>query len=186
MSATGAKFEVLTKDNFDTWKIQMRALLIKNDAWGYASGTVTKPALVAGDAASQEAVNKWVEADLKAQSDIILSMGSSEIKQIMYCTTSREIWTKLENTYQSKGPARKAAYLNQLMSLKMKENDDTREYCRSFFGVVDKLSELEVEINHDLLAVIFLRSLPENFRCAMTLQDELPSLETLVMKVIEE
>ena len=189
MNATGVKFEVLNQDNYDTWKLQMRAILIKNDAWGYVSSKIVKPEVVQGNEASQQATNNWEEADLKAQSDIVLAISSSEIKQIKGCVSAREIWTKLENIYQSKGPARKVALLNHLMSLKMQDGDDAQEHSRDFFDTIDKLAELEVEINKDLLAVLLLRSLPENFenfRCAMSSRDELPSLETLRIKISEE
>lgn len=189
MNSTGVKFDVLTKENYDTWRIQMRAVLIKNNAWGYASGTITKPEIVAGDDATKEASDKWTELDLKAQSDIVLAVNPSELKQIKNCQSASEIWTKLGNIYQSKGPARKASLLNSLMSMKMNEGDDAHDHSRSFFDIVDKLGELEVEINKDLLAVMFLRSLPEsfdNFRCAMSSRDELPSLEVLRIKVLEE
>lgn len=189
MNATGVKFEVLNKDNYETWKLQMRAVLIKNDAWGYVSGTIPKPTVVNADAASAEAERQWVAADLKAQSDIILAMNPSEIKQTKGCETSHAIWQKLEGIYQSTGPARKAALLNHLMSLKLQDGGDAREHSRRFFDTVDRLSEMEVEINQELLAVMLLRSLPEsyeNFRCAISSRDELPSLERLKIKITEE
>ena len=194
MNATGVRFEVLNKDNFDTWKIQMRAVLIKNDMWSYVNGTKVKPEPVAGaDSAAITATRKeqerWVEADLKAQSDIVLAINPSEIKQIKGCDTSRKIWLKLEEIYQSKGPARKATLLNQLISTKAKDGDDVREHIRKFFDIVDKLSELEVDIHQDLLSVMLLRSLPENFenlRCAVASRDELPNPESLRIKIAEE
>lgn len=70
MNGTGVRFEVLNKDIYETWKIHIRAVLIKNDMWGYVSGTIVKPEVVA--------------------------MNPSEVKQIKGCETSREIWTKLE------------------------------------------------------------------------------------------
>lgn len=176
---------MLTKENYDTWKIQMRAILIKNDAWGYVSGAIAKP----GADATPGAKSTWEAADLKAQSDIILAVSTSEIKQVKNCKTAQEIWKRLEEIFQSKGPARKAALLNSLMSLKMHDGDDPREHSRRFFDIVDKLAELEVDINKELLAVMLLRSLPEkfeNFRCAMSSRDELPSLETLSIKIAEE
>ncbi|GAB1861620.1 hypothetical protein CAJAP_02699 [Camponotus japonicus] len=48
---------------------------------------------------------------------------------------------------------------------------------------------MEVEINTDLLAILLLCSLPstfDNFRCAIESRDELPSPETLRVKIIEE
>ena len=44
------RIEALAKDNFDTWKLQVRALLVKNDAWDYVSGEKVKPEIVQGDA----------------------------------------------------------------------------------------------------------------------------------------
>lgn len=55
MNATGVKFEVLNKENYDTWKLQMRAVLIKNDAWGYVSGTIVKPEVIQGNEESTAA-----------------------------------------------------------------------------------------------------------------------------------
>ena len=54
---------------------------------------------------------------------------------------------------------------------------------------VEKLNEMDVQINNDLLAIMLLYSLPpcfENFRCAIESRDELPSPESLRVKVIEE
>lgn len=54
---------------------------------------------------------------------------------------------------------------------------------------MDKLAEMEVDVNKDLLTVMLLRSLPEtfeNFRCAMSSRDELPELERLRIKIAEE
>lgn len=183
------RIEALQKENYDTWKIQMEALLIKNDAWNYVNGTSAKPTLVAGDAASVTAVRNWIVADNKAKSDIILSISPSEFKQIKGCETSRDVWLKLEGIFQSKGPARKATLLKQLMLQKMKEGDDVREHTRRFFDAVDKLHEMEIEINDDLLTIMLLYSLPanyENFRCAIESRDELPTPETLRVKIAEE
>ena len=64
-----------------------------------------------------------------------------------------------------------------------------REHIRTFFDAVDKLTEMEVIINPDLLAILLLYSLPsqyDNFRCAIESRDELPAPEALRIKIIEE
>lgn len=177
-------FKQLNKENYDTWKIQIRAILIKNDAWGYVNGLCKKPP--GGDA--EVAVQRWIENNLKAQSDIILAMNPSIIKQIKGCNTAHEIWTKLEGIYESKGPMQKAALLNSLISHKMQDGDDARESIQEFLDIVDKLADISIEIN-DLLSVMMLRSLPEsfeNFRCAIASRDDFPSPETLRVKILEE
>lgn len=186
------KFEALSRENYETWKIQMRALLVKNDLWGYVGGAKVKPEIIDGDEASVEACNKWTEMDEKAKADLILSISPGELKQIKNCDTSRCVWTKLEEIYQSKGPARKATLLKSLIQLKLSENKargDIQDHLRKFFDIVDKLSEMEIKIDNDLLSIMLLYSLPsnfENFRCAMESRDELPAVDVLRIKITEE
>jgi hypothetical protein len=164
------RIEVLGRENYDTWKLQMRALLVKNDAWGYVSGAIVKPELVENDAASAAAVREWKIKDEKAKSDLILSIGASQLKQIKNCVTSRELWLKLESTFDSRGPARKATLLKALTLKKMDEGGDAREHLHEFFDTVDKLSKMDININPDQLAIMMLYSLPssfENCRCAI-------------------
>ena len=93
------RIEPLNKENFETWKIQMAAILVKNDTWGYVTGEIVKPEFIEGNVKSAEELKKWVNADQKAKSDIILSICPSELKQIKDCKTSKDVWTKLTTIY---------------------------------------------------------------------------------------
>ena len=186
------RLEVLTRDNYDTWKIQAEALLIKNDSWGYVCGENPAP-VVSGEGANlqmtQAAYKAWLIEDRKAKSDLILSIKPSELKQVRGCNTSKEVWEKLESVYASKGPARKATLLKKLTLHKMPEGGDVREHLSIFFDVVDKLQAMDIEINGELLSIMLLYSLPstfENFRCAIESRDNLPDADSLRIKIIEE
>lgn len=189
MAASTVRIEPLNKENYDTWRIQMEALLVKNDLWGYANGTKVKPEIIPADPISRTTAEKWENEDRKARADVILCIKPSELKQIKGCETARQVWLKLQEIYQSKGPARKATLLKRLTLHKMVENEDIHEHLSRFFDTVDKLGEMEIQINPDLLTIMLLYSLPpsyENFRCAIESRDELPSAETLKIKIIEE
>ena len=95
----------------------MKFLLIRNSTWKYVNGVTARPA------APEAAAKAWDESDLKAQSDLVLSISPSEIRHIKGCNTSREIWLKLERIYQSKGPARKATLLKRLILHRMQEGE---------------------------------------------------------------
>lgn len=125
-----ARIETLHRANYDTWKLQMQAVLMKNDAWEYVSGENVKPKLEAGNATSEAAVETWTKNDEKAKSDIVLSIKPSELKLIKGCTTSRKVWLKLTGTYQSKKPARKTTLLKKLTLHRMDESDDVQEHVR--------------------------------------------------------
>lgn len=49
-----ASIEPLNAENYDTWTLHMRAILIKNDLWGYAGGLIARPA------AGSETENQWL------------------------------------------------------------------------------------------------------------------------------
>ncbi len=71
----------------------------------------------------------------------------------------------------------------------MEEDGDIKHHLDSFFDVKDKLDEMNVEVNDDLLSIMLLDSLPENFenfRCAMESRDDLPKPEDLRIKIMEE
>lgn len=160
------RIEVLTKENYDTWKMQVKVLLTKNDLWEYVSGDTVLPLPGKGDPATVQAAEATRAAfrknDKKAKSDLILSIHPSELPQIRGCETSREVWLKLESIYASKdaSPARKAALLKQLMLQRLQEEGDVRAHMAYFFEAVDKLAAMDVEINGDLLSIMLLYSLP--------------------------
>lgn len=71
----------------------------------------------------------------------------------------------------------------------MQENEDVREHINKFFDVVDKLEEMNVDVNADLLSIMLLYSLPASYgnsRCAIETRDDLPGVETLKIKILEE
>ena len=82
-----AKFivEPLSRENYDIWKIQMKALLIKSEGLQYANGTNQKPELIKGDSINAANIAAWILADQKTHLDIILSISPSALKQVKHC-----------------------------------------------------------------------------------------------------
>lgn len=176
------RIEPLNAENYDTWKLQMRAILIKNDLWAYVDDTIKCPT-------SDAEAKAWKTQDQKASADIMLAMSPSELGLIAECKTARQIWLRLESTYQSKGPARKATLLKRVALSRMRETDKVRDHLNEFFDAVAKLKEIGVSIGDELLAILILYSLPdsyETFRCALETRDELPNPEILRVKILEE
>lgn len=138
MNAGNLRLEPLNRDNHDTWKIQMKAVLVKNETWKYINGQCAKPIITdTADQTQRDNLTAWENQDEKAKADIILCISPSELKQIKNCNTSRDIWNRLCEIYQSTGPARKATLLKQLY--RMEENEDPQLHLRKFCDTVDKL-----------------------------------------------
>lgn len=176
------KIEPLKKSNYDTWKIYMESILIKIGGLDYVLGNKTKPEDEAGCAA-------WISEDRKAKAEILLAIHPTEIHQFKDCNTSAELWMKIQKTYQSSGPARKATLLKRLLTRKPKKEEEISEYLKEFCNVVDQLKVIKVSVCEDMLVSIILNNLPseyENFRCAVESRDELIKLDILRIKLIEE
>jgi hypothetical protein len=183
-SSGSYKVEPLRKDNYDTWVLQARAIL-RIGLWDYVSGKTTKP----DDSQNEEIKQTWETDDQNAQSELILLISPSELKQIKKCTSAKGIWDTLNHIFQSKGPARKATILKSLELYKMMDNEDVREHVNKFSDTMDKLSGMDIDINDDLLTIMMLYSLPpshENFRIANESRDKLPSHEIWKIKIIQE
>ncbi|KAM8718685.1 hypothetical protein ACLKA7_001404 [Drosophila subpalustris] len=182
MAGSFIKIEPLNAENYDTWKVKMRAVLVKNELWKFVNGTTAIP----DDEAERE---NWLLQDEKARADIVLSVCASELSLLDGCDTANACWRKLEEQFQSKGPVRKAGLLKKIALSRMNENSDIRQHIQDFFDAVNKLKEIGVPIGDDLLAILLLYSLPESyetFRCAMESRDDLPSPGVLRVKILEE
>lgn len=71
----------------------------------------------------------------------------------------------------------------------MEEGSDVCEHVGRFFNAVDKLKDMEIDVNKDVLAIALLYSLPpsfDNFRVAIESRDDLPEPEALRIKIVEE
>ncbi|GBM47189.1 hypothetical protein AVEN_271254-1 [Araneus ventricosus] len=136
----------------------MEDILIKNDRFKYLSEVAPPPE-------PKEAYDSWKVEDSRTKADLILCIQPSELKLCLLknCLTAKDMWEKLERTYQSKGPARKANLLKSLLQLKMETGSDVRDHIRKFFDFIDKLQDLDIVMDEDLTSVILLYSLPANF-----------------------
>lgn len=91
MAATPIRIDPLNANNYDSWKLHIRAILIKADLWSYASGAKPCP--------TGESDAKWKEFDQKACADMTLAISSSELGLISECETSYDIWVFLQYFY---------------------------------------------------------------------------------------
>lgn len=113
-------------------------------------------------------LERWVNKKLKAQSDIVFTINTSEIKQIKSCNTSKDILREVEiNTILVKKPSKESSPITLTnISIKMQEEKDPQKYTRNYFYDVIKLAKMNVDIIKDLpelISVMLLKILPENF-----------------------
>jgi hypothetical protein len=77
--------------------------------------------------------------------------------------------------------------LKTLILLKKKNGEDMRDHIRNFFDFVDKLEEMELCIINDLLAILLLYSIPdeyEPFRLAIETQKKTFQMPCSLIKIL--
>lgn len=187
MSSGGLySIDKLDDDNYDGWKVQMRSVLVHCDLWSYVSGAIVKPE---AGATTGLAVADWNSKDGKALATVLLSVKSSQLLHVKNCTSSASAWCKLEEVHSPRGPARKVTLFKQLLNLKMVENSSMSQHLNNYFDLFEKLIEVDIKLQDELVAIILLSSLPkeyENFVIAIESRDELPKVNVLKTKLIEE
>src|SRR5277367_5281162 len=177
--------EKLAKNNYETWKIQMKMVLLQQNLWAYVDGTKARPE--AEDRENNQA--KWEEKDGKTLASIILGLVPSEICHVKNCTRSREAWENIKTVHAPKGTVSKVNIAKRLLYLKMAPSQKMQDHLNNFTGLKDKLVEYDMALPDEVLTVILLNSLPseyEMFTVAMENRDELPKIDILTVKLLEE
>lgn len=172
--------EKLNDTNYESWKIQIKSILICNELWKYTSGAEIR---------TTENSDVWTLKDEKALALILLSTSKNQLNHIKKATTSHEAWEKLKSTYESKSPVRKSVLYKQLYRMKKEQGQSMMEYINSFVDKIEQLEDAGIKLPEELTSIMMLNSLPteyENFCVAMESRDNTPTIDFLKAKLIEE
>lgn len=175
------QIDKLDGKNYDSWSIHMKSVLIHQGYWDVVNGKEKKE--------DAKELNKWIERDEKALATIMLCIQASQLNHIKNCKSSEEAWNTLQEVFRPSGPIKKVYLYKQLLNTRMADDGNMSEHINNFSSIVDKLGEAGIELNEELVTIILLSSLPtqyEQFVVAMETRDNLPSLQGLKVKLLEE
>ena len=111
VSDSSIGIEKLDLDNYGSWSVQMKFLLIHKGLWTAETG----------DGAS-------VEDSLKALALIGLNVKEHHLSTLDKCKTAKEAWNALEATYKAKTMARRLQLKKELNNLRL-----LRSHCPSTY-----------------------------------------------------
>jgi hypothetical protein len=112
----------------------------------------------------------WTKMDRVARATIRMHLSESVYYTVQSCTTVKELWETLSDTYEKKVAATKIYLIRHLYNLRMKESDSITAHLNDYEGIISQLSAQGMMIDDDLKALLLMSSLP-------------PSWETFVMTV---
>jgi len=178
------QIEKLSDQNYDVWSVQMRSVLVHQELWSIVSGKLR----LTKESTSEEAV-KWNLMDQKALACIILNVNVSQFSYVKNATSALAAWAKLREVYVSRGPLRKVLLFKKLLNSKYSAVQGMVQYLNNFVEIIDKLTEVNVDIPEELKVIILMSSLSaeyEHFVVAMETKDSLPVFESLKVKLLAE
>ncbi|XP_046737725.1 uncharacterized protein LOC124406370 [Diprion similis] len=154
-------FDVLTKNNYKSWRIKAEALLKVFNLWYYVIENKEPP----------KDVKLWMKKDKQAKSKLILHISKSLLPLVDNCETTREVWSKLENFYGNQDEEFEAS----IYSFKSNDKDSIInaivECVKDFFNDINDSSKRKISEDKKSLSTTFTNNLfsrlkninPKNF-----------------------
>lgn len=160
-------------DNFMVWKKAVKTRLNKEGCWECVSKT-DRPDQIAEDVWNK---NKWTALDI-----IQTYIGGSIESETIDFENPKMLWDHLESTFTQKKGAEKLAILEQLLSCKLHDTNETSTYVKQFTERKSKCIEVGWNMDEVFYALMMLRGLPPQFdslkQTMMARGDALEYLET--------
>ncbi|KAK2994543.1 hypothetical protein RJ640_012542 [Escallonia rubra] len=98
----------------------------------------------------------WKECEAKAVSTIRLSLAPEVKYSVLKETSTLSMWSKLEKIYISKSLTNRLYLKKKLYQLRMDDGSDIRDHVNTFNKITIELLKVEVKIDEEDLAIIFL------------------------------
>ena len=161
MASTKIDLEKFTgKNDFNMWKVKMKALLI-TQGLGNVIEPVTKKE---GKAVSSSKTPKVAaEIDKKTRSTIILSLGDSVVREVAKEKIVADLWAKLEKIYLTKSLANRLYIKRRMLTLKMVEGSSLDDHINEFNQVCDTLETIGEGLDDEGKALLLVSSLPQSY-----------------------
>ncbi len=149
--------------NYETWKVKMRALLVRDKVWTVVSGDEILDA-DANDATTQTFNRK----DEEALSLITLNLDDSQLVHIRGVEKSKEAWEALQKQFEDTSILQRVMIRIQLGDTKLEEGGDMLAHLTKLKTLYEQYKQLGSNMDEDEFVMTVLASLPASFRGFMT------------------
>lgn len=135
------------RENYNSWKFAMRALLEHEDLWNSVLGTE-----------QDEVKNR------KARSKIILLVETINYVHIENATTAKQAWDNLKAAFEDSGLTRKVGLLRQLVTTRLDGCNSIDEYVNTIITTANKLNGIGFAVGEEWIGVLLLSGLPDEYK----------------------
>ena len=169
------KIDALGDDNYSTWEVYMRSVLISKGLWG---------AIERGDTVPSDVVFKAL--DEKAHALITLYLKPMHLSTARQCTTAKELWSSLKDFYKKKGVARRLQLRRELNELTLGPTESLTAYFDRAKTLRDDLTAIGAKPEEEDVVTALLNGLTGEYDMLATIfeaQDVMPTLDEVFGKL---
>lgn len=187
------KIEPLDVNNYSSWSISIKALLITKDLWDAvrcvpgaaviervltrgqaATGAAAAAADAAGEAAGGAAVAAprpavSVAESNKALAMLLLNVKSHHLSALHKCSSAKEAWDLLATAFRSKSNARRLQLQRELTSIKMEPSESIAKYINRARDLYEELTAVGMTMKMSELVWFVLGGLPIDYTTDVTI-----------------
>ena len=155
--------EKLNGSNWNTWKFQMKHLLMAKGLWSLIDGSevLASEASAAAEALFQSRLHK-------AFSTIVLAIDSAQLYLVTSCEDPKQALNALKNHSEHETLANKLPLKKQYFHSEMKERTSVDQHLKHMKDITDKLASIGAPISEEDQVVTLLGSLPRSFATLVT------------------
>ena len=156
------RIESLTGSNYQSWKYNIKLVLMDRGLWGYVSGDEIAPIATEEDKKEKEIKEYRLKCE-KAYSVIALNILKNLQIHISSTTSPKTAWETLEKQFQFVSIT-EIVHLNRAFyAATMEEGSDLMAHLTKMTTLAERLRELKEDISSKKFATAVLGSLPESY-----------------------
>ncbi|GKD53745.1 copia-type polyprotein [Tanacetum coccineum] len=137
------QFPRLTKDNYGSWCIRMKALLGLHDVWEIVKKGVEKVDDKGSLSATQRVeLQKARKKDQSALTLIYQCLDNAMFEKVANTTTSKEEWEILQNTFKGIDKVKRVrlqSLRGEFEKLQMEESETISDYCTRVLSISNEM-----------------------------------------------
>ena len=174
MASDLVKIEKLDGENYQSWKFNMKLLLMERGLYGFATGTEKPPVVKDDNADDKKKLSEYNLRSDKAYSIIALGVKKELQVHIQSKTTAKEAWDTLQNHFEFVSVTQIVRLSRRFYAGKMEEGKDLMKHITEMTSLAEQLRGMKEDISDKKFAMVILGSLPEsydNFLTSMNARD---------------